>query len=57
MAVMDYRTRDGLVTYGFSIEPHSGAGWRVYIMSYLRFKVTSSLISPTKPLMTRGATM
>ena len=32
MAVMDYRTRDGLATYGFSIEPHPGAGWRVYIM-------------------------
>ena len=32
MTVMDYRTRDGLAAYGFSIEPHPGAGWRVYII-------------------------
>jgi len=32
MVVMDYRTRDGLADYGFSIEFHSDAGWRVYII-------------------------
>lgn len=32
MAVMDYRTRDGLADYGFSIEFESGVGWRVYIV-------------------------
>jgi hypothetical protein len=30
MAVMDYRTQDGLADYGFSIEFYSDAGWRVY---------------------------
>jgi hypothetical protein len=30
MAVMDYRTRDGLADYGFSIEFQSDIGWRVY---------------------------
>lgn len=32
MAVMDYRTRDGLVEYGFSIEFEPAGGWRIYIM-------------------------
>ena len=32
MAVMGYRTQDGLTDYGFSIEFHSDAGWRVYIV-------------------------
>jgi hypothetical protein len=32
MAVMDYRTRDGLAEYGFSIEFRSTVGWRVYII-------------------------
>ncbi len=32
MAVMDYRTQDGLADYGFSIEFQSDAGWRVYII-------------------------
>lgn len=30
MAVMDYRTQDGLADYGFSIEFESDVGWRVY---------------------------
>lgn len=29
---MDYRTRDGLADYGFSIEFQPDAGWRVYIV-------------------------
>jgi hypothetical protein len=32
MAVMDYRTRDGIADYGFSIEFNSDIGWRVYII-------------------------
>lgn len=32
MAVMDYRTQDGLADYGFSIEFQSNVGWRVYIV-------------------------
>ncbi len=32
MAVMDYRTQDGLADYGFSIEFQSDEGWRVYII-------------------------
>jgi hypothetical protein len=32
MAVMDYRTRDGLADYGFSIEFQREEGWRVYII-------------------------
>jgi hypothetical protein len=32
MAVMDYRTEDGLAHYGFSLESHSGGGWQVYII-------------------------
>lgn len=32
MAVMDYRTRDGLADYGFSIEHQSNTGWRVCII-------------------------
>jgi len=32
MAIMDYRTRDGLADYGFSIEFQPDSGWRVYIM-------------------------
>jgi hypothetical protein len=32
MAVMDYRTQDGLVAYGFSIEFEPDTGWRVYII-------------------------
>ncbi|MGH3782037.1 MAG: hypothetical protein ACRDRO_15810 [Pseudonocardiaceae bacterium] len=32
MAVMDYRTQDGLADYGFSIEFQPGRGWRVYII-------------------------
>ncbi|MEA2959354.1 MAG: hypothetical protein QOJ58_5183 [Alphaproteobacteria bacterium] len=32
MAVMDYRTRDGLADYGFSIEFQPDIGWRVYII-------------------------
>ncbi|MGH3852016.1 MAG: hypothetical protein ACRDR6_00650 [Pseudonocardiaceae bacterium] len=32
MTVMDYRTRDGLADYGFSIEFQSAIGLRVYIV-------------------------
>jgi hypothetical protein len=32
MAVMDYRTRDGLADYGFSIDFQPDAGWRVHII-------------------------
>lgn len=32
MAIMDYRTQDGLGDYGFSIEFHADIGWRVYII-------------------------
>jgi hypothetical protein len=32
MAVMDYRTQDGLADYGFSIEFRPDVGWRVYII-------------------------
>jgi hypothetical protein len=32
MAVMEYRTRDGLANYGFSIEFQQDKGWRVYII-------------------------
>ncbi|MGH3830147.1 MAG: hypothetical protein ACRDRS_06775 [Pseudonocardiaceae bacterium] len=32
MTVMDYRTRDGLADYGFSIEFQSTIGWRVYVV-------------------------
>jgi hypothetical protein len=32
MAVMDYRTQDGLTDYGFSIEFQSDVGWQVYII-------------------------
>lgn len=32
MVVMDYRTRDGLFDYGFSIEFQHNVGWRVYII-------------------------
>jgi len=32
MAVMDYRTQDGLANYGFSIEYDTKSGWRVYIV-------------------------
>jgi len=32
MAIMDYRTRDGLADHGFSIEFQSDNGWRVYII-------------------------
>ncbi|MGH3274479.1 MAG: hypothetical protein ACRDQX_01820 [Pseudonocardiaceae bacterium] len=32
MTVMDYRTRDGLADYGFSIEFQSTLGWRAYIV-------------------------
>ncbi len=32
MAVLDYRTRDGLADYGFSIEFDPNVGWRVYII-------------------------
>jgi hypothetical protein len=32
MAVMTYRTRDGLADYGFSIDFQPGTGWRVYIV-------------------------
>src|SRR5262245_46698397 len=32
MTVLDYRTRDGLDDYGFSIKYQSGIGWRVYII-------------------------
>jgi hypothetical protein len=35
MAVMDYRTRDGLADYGFSIEFQSDVGWRAYIIFQL----------------------
>ncbi|MBV9140978.1 MAG: hypothetical protein JO115_08660 [Pseudonocardiales bacterium] len=30
--VMDYRTRDGLADYGFSLEFQPKEGWRVYIV-------------------------
>ena len=32
MAVMNYRTQDGLPDYGFSIEYQVNLGWRVYII-------------------------
>ncbi len=32
MAVMDYRTQDGLADYGFSIEYHPDRGWRIYVI-------------------------
>ncbi|MGH3478163.1 MAG: hypothetical protein ACRDRY_01305 [Pseudonocardiaceae bacterium] len=32
MAVMDYRTQDGLADYGFAIEFQPNGGWRVYII-------------------------
>lgn len=32
MAVMDYRTQDGLADYGFAIEYLPDGGWRVYIV-------------------------
>jgi hypothetical protein len=32
MAVMDYRTRDELADYGFSIEYQPGKGWRIYLI-------------------------
>ncbi|MGQ0716836.1 MAG: hypothetical protein ACT4NP_05865 [Pseudonocardiales bacterium] len=32
MAVMDYRTQDGLADYGFAIEFQQNGGWRVYII-------------------------
>jgi hypothetical protein len=32
MAVMAYRTRDGLADYGFSIDYQPGMGWRVFIV-------------------------
>jgi hypothetical protein len=32
MAVMNYRTEDGLADYGFSIDFHEEVGWRVYIV-------------------------
>jgi len=32
MSVMDYRTRDGLADYGFSIEFDADTGWQVYIV-------------------------
>ena len=32
MAILDYRTRDGLADYGFSIEFDPSVGWRVYIV-------------------------
>jgi len=32
MAVMDYRTQDGLADYGFSVEFRSDGGWRVYVI-------------------------
>ncbi len=32
MTVMEYRTRDGLADYGFSLEFQSNIGWRVYII-------------------------
>jgi len=35
MAVMDYRTQDGLADYGFSIEFQSDIGWRAYIIFQL----------------------
>jgi len=35
MAVMNYRTQDGLADYGFSIEFQSNVGWRTYIIFQL----------------------
>lgn len=32
MAVMNYRTQDGLADYGFSIEFQSEVGWQVFII-------------------------
>jgi hypothetical protein len=32
MAVMDYRTQDGLADYGFSMEFQPDIGWRVYVI-------------------------
>lgn len=32
MAIMDYRTQDGLADYGFSIEFEPNVGWRIYIV-------------------------
>jgi hypothetical protein len=34
MTVMDYRTRDGLADYGFSIEYRPGVGWRAYVVFF-----------------------
>ncbi|HEY6425581.1 MAG TPA: hypothetical protein VIY28_20525 [Pseudonocardiaceae bacterium] len=38
MAVMDYRTRDGLASYAFSIEFEPDIGWRVYIVFRLLYQ-------------------
>jgi hypothetical protein len=35
MAVMNYRTQDGLADYAFSIEFQSDVGWRTYIIFQL----------------------
>lgn len=32
MAATDYRTREGLVGYGFSIDSEPDRGWRAYII-------------------------
>ena len=39
MAVMDYRTQDGLANYGFSIEYDAKSGWRVYKLCQLASSV------------------
>jgi hypothetical protein len=46
MAVMDYRTRDGLADYGFSIEFQPEEGWRVYIIFHPFHEDGSSLRLP-----------
>jgi len=46
MAVMDYRTRDGLADYGFSIEFQPEEGWRVYVIFNPFYEDSGSLRLP-----------
>jgi hypothetical protein len=57
MTVMDYRTRDGLAAYGFSIEPHPGAGWRVYIIFIPSYQSNKIPDLPYEPVDDKRATM
>lgn len=55
MAVMTYRTRDGLADYGFSIDYQSSAGWRVYIVfESVRHGGGDSLALPYQAIDTDG---